>query len=172
MKFTDVTCVGIARNREATIRERAGLWLAGAVRVGEHYVHNLLEVVMAVDRLPKDTLVDGLFINDHGNDEVCWVGDEDIGGTRLFDDARYARLLQTLRPRMGGETIIHMMQCDAGKHEEMLKALARFVGVPAYGGTGLYNQVFGFSLGGYTCAMPGGSILRNAGRPRALGRGG
>ncbi|MCW5748288.1 MAG: hypothetical protein KIT36_19020 [Alphaproteobacteria bacterium] len=172
MKFVDIRCVGNATERKDSAYQSAVTWLAAAVRVGEHYVNNLSDVVRIVENLPKDTLVDGLFLLDHGNKSQCWVGDEDIGGATLVSYAGYKTALQKLRSHMGGEAIIHVMNCEAGSHESMLRAFAEYVGVPTYGGTGLSNPLLGFNTGSYVCAMPSGRIIHDAGRPRAYGQGG
>src|SRR5262245_51485715 len=137
MKFVDIRCVGTATERKDSAYQSAVTWLAAAVRAGEYYVNNLSDVIRTVETLPKDTLVDGLFLLDHGNKAQCWVGDEDIGGSSLVSYAGYRTALEKLRPRMGGEAIIHIMNCEAGSHEQMLRAFAQYVGVPTFGGTGL-----------------------------------
>lgn len=63
------------------------------------------------------------------------------------------------------------MNCMAGKHETMLQTLATEAGARAYAGTGVYNTFYGYSLGEYRMAYPGGPIITTS-RPRHWGLGG
>jgi len=172
MKLVDVACVGNSSGRTQGFGADFASFLMGAIRIGETYVDNVLDVVRAVEALPAGTLVDGLFIIDHGSDTSCMVGADDIGGNTLNASPFYAPLLRRLRSRMGGESIIHMTQCEAGKHEAMLKALAAFTGAHVYGGTGNHSTVYNCNYGVYVCATPSGGIRHDVKRPRAWGFGG
>ncbi|HKU98739.1 MAG TPA: hypothetical protein VJR58_25830 [Vineibacter sp.] len=172
MSLVDVACVGNASGRKQGWRANFASFLMGAIRIGETYVDNMLDVVRAVEALPAGTLVGGLFLIDHGSDMTCMVGADDIGGNTLNAVPLYGPLLRRLRARMGGESIIHMMQCEAGKHESMLKALAAFTGAHIYGGTGNHSTVYNYNHGVYVCATPSGGIRRDVRRPRAWGFGG
>ena len=73
--------------------------------------------------------------------------------------------MRRLRGVLSGESLIHLMGCNIGKNEELLKAMARMTGVPVYGQTGEYNSALRFTVGDYVRAMPGGTVERGVARP-------
>lgn len=102
MPMKDVVCVGQPKVRQQGAWAGTVSWLAGALRHGEHDVTRLADVITAVQGLPSNTIVDGLFLLDHGNEDYVFVGDENIGGGTLTGPG-YAAQIRQLRPYMSGE---------------------------------------------------------------------
>lgn len=145
----------------------------GTVRMTnvQSMVDNVLRRLADIQRLAPNIPGIGmsrLNIIDHGTSAGIKIG-TDIVNHRNF--ATYFRRLGRLKDRFDAKGFIHIQACDAGGNPKdagqvtMLVALARFMRVPVYAGTGFHHPILRVNTGDYVRANPDGSLSPDVGRP-------
>jgi len=131
---------------------------------GDVTMTNIASMVVNVMGFLSGRSMRRLNVIDHGNENGVEIGDDWLENLR--DVAAHAGHIGQLTPRFASGAFVHMQNCNAGKNQRLICALARAFGTPVYAGTGLHNPLLGFNVGDYVQCEPGGAFNPNVGRPQ------
>ncbi len=149
-------------------------WFAGATRIGEIEVSNVIDMATKIKALrdaqavtTESAVIGRLNIMDHSVTDGKTITGFKCGTdvVTMSNLAEFEPSFRKIGYCMSKRGFVHLMACQIGKNETLLKGVARIVGCDVYAGTGDHNPIYRFNFGDYVVCTPDGHIKRNVPRP-------
>lgn len=90
----------------------------------------------------------------HGSASGFNLGGDFINIEKL---AKYATEIKKLSSVLDSEGFVHLQGCNIGENEDLVRQLAKLLGVTVYAGKGYHQGMFNFNTSSYIKCEPSGS---------------